>query len=64
MAENAGFDVLGGVNRKLTYLVTNDSDSGSSKNKKAKELGVKVISETEFLRLISSNTIETDISDL
>lgn len=36
----------------LTYLVTNDTESGSSKNKKAKENGVKIINEQEFLTLI------------
>ena len=36
----------------LSYLVTNDPGSGSSKNKKAKELGVKIIDEKEFLALI------------
>lgn len=41
-----------GVNKNLTYLVTNDTSSGSSKNKKAHELGVKIISEKEFLKMI------------
>ncbi|MGP1458089.1 MAG: NAD-dependent DNA ligase LigA [Treponema sp.] len=47
---------LGGVCRSsvtkdLTYLVTNDAESGSAKNKKALKLGVAVISEKEFLAL-------------
>ena len=53
-AEAAGFEVKGGVNKGLTYLVTNDTESGSSKNRKAKELGTKVINEQEFLKLISN----------
>lgn len=40
------------VVKGLTYLVTNDTESGSSKNKKAKENGVKIINEQEFLTLI------------
>ena len=36
----------------LNYLVTNDPKSGSSKNKKAAELGVKIIDEKKFLALI------------
>ena len=36
------------VTRGLTYLVTNDTESGSSKNKKAKELGISIINEQEF----------------
>lgn len=59
-AEASGFEVKGGVNKGLTYLVTNDSESGSSKNRKAKELGTKVINEQEFLKLI--NNSNEDIS--
>jgi DNA ligase (NAD+) len=36
----------------LSYLVTNDPSSGSSKNKKARELGIPIINEDEFLALI------------
>jgi DNA ligase (NAD+) len=41
------------VVKGLSYLVTNDPSSGSSKNKKAKELGVQIIDEEQFLALIS-----------
>lgn len=61
-AEAAGYEVKGGVNKGLTYLVTNDTESGSSKNRKAKELGTKVISEKEFLKLIE--TTQMDLMDL
>lgn len=37
----------------LSYLVTNDTDSGSAKNKRARNLGVPVISEKQFLALIN-----------
>ena len=40
------------VAKGLSYLVTNDPKSGSSKNKKAAELGVKIIDEKKFLALI------------
>ena len=40
------------VVKGLSYLVTNDPGSGSSKNKKAQELGVKIIDEKAFLKLI------------
>ena len=63
MAKNAGFEVKSGVSRGLTYLVTNNIDSGSSKAKKAKDLGTKVISEKEFLTLVQKNTVECDIAD-
>lgn len=39
------------VTKDLDYLVTNDPESGSSKNKKARELGVAIITEEEFVRL-------------
>jgi len=40
-----------GVTKTLTYLVTNDPSSGSSKNVKARNLGIKIITESEFLDL-------------
>lgn len=51
-AMHAGYKVKGGVNKGLTYLVTNDKNSGSSKNKKAAQLGIKVINEEEFIKLV------------
>lgn len=59
LAEDNGYEVKDGVNKGLTYLVTNDTESGSSKNKKAKQLGTKIISEKEFLALCAN--IQTDI---
>jgi DNA ligase (NAD+) len=47
-----GGTVRGSVSRGLTYLVTNDAASGSAKNRKAAELGVRVIDENEFLTLL------------
>ena len=43
---------IAGVTKKLSYLVTDDTSSGSSKNKKAAELGVAVITSEEFLSLL------------
>ena len=60
LAEDNGFEVRGGVNKGLTYLVTNDPNSGSSKNRKAKELGTKVITEDEFLKLCNENQVDLD----
>ena len=42
------------VVKGLSYLVTNDPASGSSKNKKARDLGIKIIDEDQFLAIISS----------
>ncbi|RAP50242.1 MAG: hypothetical protein BZ138_06835 [Methanosphaera sp. rholeuAM270] len=44
-----GGKAAGSVSAKTTYLINNDTQSSSSKNKKAKELGVPIISEDEFL---------------
>ena len=51
--EELGGKALSGVSAKLNYLITNDADSGSGKSKKAKELGVPVISEDQFLEMIN-----------
>ena len=51
--ESLGGKVSGSVSSKTSYLINNDSASASSKNKKAKELGVKIISEDEFLSMLA-----------
>lgn len=50
--ENGGA-VKSSVVKGLSYLVTNDVSSGSSKNKKAAELGIPVINEEQFLALVN-----------
>jgi len=47
--ELKGGKVTGGVTAKTTYLINNDINSTSSKNKKAKELGVEIITEADFV---------------
>ena len=49
--EERGGKVTGSVTKKTDYLINNDTTSASSKNKKAQELGIPVISEAEFLEL-------------
>jgi DNA ligase (NAD+) len=41
------------VGKSLTYLVTNEPESGSSKNRKAVKLGTEIIDEQQFLALVS-----------
>ncbi len=48
------------VVKGLSYLVTNDPSSGSSKNKKARELGIPVIGEDEFLALLEQRGGQSD----
>ena len=50
--EAHGGKVIGSVSSKTDYLINNDLESNSSKNKKAKELGIKIISEDQFLEMI------------
>lgn len=49
--ESQGGKVAGSVSKKTGYLVNNDVESSSSKNKKAKDLGVPIISEDEFINM-------------
>ena len=49
--EKLGGKVVSGVSAKTNFLITNDKDSGSSKNQKAAKFGTKIISEEEFLAL-------------
>ena len=51
--EERGGRVAGSVSKKTAYLVNNDTESASSKNRKAKELGIPIISEDRFLELFS-----------
>ncbi len=50
--EKRGGRVTGSVTLKTSYLINNDTTSASSKNKKAKELGIPILSETDFLELL------------
>lgn len=50
--EEMGGKVTGSVSKKTNYLINNDSESASSKNKKAKDLNIPIITEEEFLEMI------------
>ena len=49
--EARGGKVTGSVTKKTDYLINNDKMSASSKNKKAQELGIPILSEEDFLEL-------------
>ena len=51
LIERRGGKVTGSVTSKTNYLINNDVASSSSNNKKARELGVPILSEEEFLKL-------------
>ena len=50
--EERGGKVAGSVSKNTDYLINNDNMSSSSKNKTAKELGIPIITEEEFLALV------------
>lgn len=50
--EARGGKVTGSVTAKTTYLINNDVTSNSSKNKKARELEIPILSEEDFLKLL------------
>lgn len=50
--EEFGGKVAGSVSKKTDYLINNDSTSTSNKNKKARELGIPIITEEEYLSMI------------
>nr|MCR5655587.1 hypothetical protein [Lachnospiraceae bacterium] len=52
LIEEKGGKVAGSVSAKTDYLINNDVTSTSGKNKKAKELGIPIISEEDFLGML------------
>ena len=55
LIEALGGKASGSVSKKTSYLINNDAASSSSKNRKARELSVPVITEEEFLELIGKD---------
>lgn len=58
LIESKGGKVTGSVTSKTNYLINNDTTSNSSKNKKARELGIPVISEEEFMAMYETEKEE------
>lgn len=50
--EALGGKAAGSVSSKTTYLINNDAASNSSKNKKARELGIPILTEEDFIKLL------------
>ena len=59
LIESKGGKATGSVTGKTTYLINNDTTSNSSKNKKAKELGIPILSEADFLNLLEEKERES-----
>lgn len=51
LIESCGGKVVGGVSSKTSYLITNDKTTGTTKNKKAAELGIPILNEKELLEM-------------
>lgn len=56
--QQAGGKVTGSVSKKTSYLINNDVDSPSSKNKKARELEIPILTEDKFLKLLETGEKE------
>lgn len=54
LIERNGGKISGSVSAKTSYLINNDVASNSGKNRKAHDLGIPVISESEFIQIITS----------
>lgn len=55
LIESKGGKVTGSVTSKTDYLINNDANSNSSKNKKARELEIPILSEKDFLKLVNES---------
>ena len=53
LIQNNGGRLSETLNESTDYLITNEPNSGSSKNRKAQSLGIKIITEEEFLKLFN-----------
>lgn len=58
--ESLGGKATGSVTSKTDYLINNDITSGSAKNKKARELGIPILSESDFLEMTGENNAHQD----
>ena len=52
--EQNGGKVVKAISNKVNYLINNDINSTSTKNAKAKELDIKIISEDDLLKMVNS----------
>lgn len=60
--EERGGKVTGSVTKKTDYLINNEKESNSSKNKKARELNIPLLSEEDFLKL-AGEPVDSDAAD-
>lgn len=61
-AKEIGLTVVNGVNKNTTYLVMANPNSMTSKAKRAREFGTKILSEEDFLNMIKGNRLDESIT--
>lgn len=61
LVERFGAGIVDKLSANVDYLVTNDTGSGSEKNKKAKELGIEVITEAKLLHMLGVRYMDGNI---
>ena len=66
LIETCGGKVVGSVSKKTSYLITNDKTTGTTKNLKAKELGIPILNEKELLEMCDALSLlkEVGLDDL
>lgn len=60
MVKSLGGSTKSAVTRDLSYLVTNNPSSASSKNRKAQELGITILDEQSFLAIVQGNHVPAE----
>ncbi|MBR6494275.1 MAG: BRCT domain-containing protein, partial [Prevotella sp.] len=62
--ESQGGRVAGSVSGSTSFLINNDIESTSGKNKKAKELGIPILSEYDFLSRFTDSQVDDSQADV
>lgn len=64
LIETCGGKVVSSVSKKTSYLITNDKTTGTTKNMKARELGIPILNEKELLEMCDSLSLLRDIEGI
>ena len=59
-----GYEVKGAITKEVKYLITDNPQSGSSKNKKADELGIEKITEEQIRNMIDFDKSSISSNDI
>lgn len=64
LIEACGGKVVGSVSKKLSYLITNDKTTGTTKNQKAREFGIPILNERELLEMCDALSLLKELGDI